>query len=256
MLFLETPEEKKSFALTSAIFIILLFLFLFFGLTYMDPPPENGIAINFGTTEMGKGEEQPENKITSSPQPKTVVSSRETQEENILNNEMSDAPVIKKTTVKKEIIEEKEEPKRPSKTTDDALSSLINGPKITGDKGSHGDDNTSGDKGDPTGSRYANSFYGSGTGVGGSGWGLKGRSLASKSRKVQDCNESGRVVVQVIVNRGGQVVLANYVKGTTNTHPCLVNPALEAAKAFKWYADQQAPERQIGFIVFNFEIGQ
>ena len=54
MKFLETPEEKKSFTVTSVIFVILFLLFTIFGLTYMDPPPENGIAVNFGTTDTGE----------------------------------------------------------------------------------------------------------------------------------------------------------------------------------------------------------
>ncbi len=63
MKFLETPEEKKSFTITSVIFVILFLLFAIFGLTYMDPPPENGIAVNFGTSETGSGEIQPTARI-------------------------------------------------------------------------------------------------------------------------------------------------------------------------------------------------
>lgn len=35
----------------------------------MDPPPENGIAINFGTSDTGQGEIQPLEPVKSSPQP-------------------------------------------------------------------------------------------------------------------------------------------------------------------------------------------
>ena len=56
---IETPEERKSFAITSGIFVIILLLCVFFGLTYMDPPPENGIAVNFGTSDVGKGDVEP-----------------------------------------------------------------------------------------------------------------------------------------------------------------------------------------------------
>ena len=68
MKFLETPEEKKSFTITSVIFVILFLLFTIFGLTYMDPPPENGIAVNFGTSETGSGEIQPTEPIQSAPE--------------------------------------------------------------------------------------------------------------------------------------------------------------------------------------------
>ena len=68
MSFLETPEEKKSFTITSVLFVILFLLFTFLGLTYMDPPPENGIAVNFGTSDVGQGEIQPTEPIQSAPQ--------------------------------------------------------------------------------------------------------------------------------------------------------------------------------------------
>jgi periplasmic protein TonB len=62
--------------------------------------------------------------------------------------------------------------------------------------------------------------------------------------------------VQVTVNRNGTVIDAKYSKGTTNTNPCLVNPALSAARKFKWQSDSNAPETQIGFIVINFKLGE
>ena len=55
MKYLETEYEKKSFAITTTIMAVLLLLVIFLGLTYMDPPPENGIAINFGNTDAGSG---------------------------------------------------------------------------------------------------------------------------------------------------------------------------------------------------------
>jgi hypothetical protein len=76
MKYLDT-KEKKSFIITSIIFDSLYFVF-YLGLTSLDPPPENGIAINFGTTEFGSGNIQPTEPIQSAPQPtaaKTAASS-------------------------------------------------------------------------------------------------------------------------------------------------------------------------------------
>jgi hypothetical protein len=142
------------------------------------------------------------------------------------------------------------------------LNSIIKGPKQDGTTQSgHGDDNEGGDKGNPNGSLYANSFYGNGSGDGigtgkGTGWGLAGRKLSGNSKRVQDCNESGKVVVKIWVNRQGNVIKAERSQGTTNTNPCLVNPALETAKTFKWQPDANAPETQIGFVVVNFQVGE
>jgi TonB family protein len=67
--------------------------------------------------------------------------------------------------------------------------------------------------------------------------GLNGRSISSRGKEVQKCNEFGTVVVQITVNRNGNVIAAKYTKGTTN--PCLVEPALATAR--KYGADSNAP---------------
>lgn len=54
---MSTPEKNKRRGLIATIFyhVALVLLFIFFGLTYQDPPPEDGIAINFGYEEDGSG---------------------------------------------------------------------------------------------------------------------------------------------------------------------------------------------------------
>ena len=270
MKFLESPEEKKSFAITSAIFVILLLMCLFLGLTYMDPPPENGIAINFGTSDVGQGEIQPTEAIQSAPQP-TVSEPVPSQEDEVLTQD-EDAPVVVETKkeTKKPVEKPKETPKpkvvetpKPSQQTNNALSSILNGPKSDGTaQGGHGDDGLAGDKGDPNGSIYSNSFYGNGSGNGtgsgsGSGYGLNGRRLASPGKKVEQCgNESGTVVVQITVQKSGNVTKTQYTRGTTNTTPCVLEAAYKTARAYKWQQDEDAPETQIGFVVVNFKLGE
>jgi outer membrane biosynthesis protein TonB len=265
MKYLETEEEKKSFAITTILFVIMFLLFCYFGLTSLDPPPENGIAINFGTTEFGSGEIQPTEAIQSAPQPTAAKQSASSDDE-VLSQDIEEAVVMKKIKkaepakeTAKEIIKPKpvESPK-PSKSTSDALSNLINGPKSDGKaKGGEGNDNVAGDKGSLNGNPYANSYYGSGSGSGnGRGWGLNGRKISSRGKEVQKCNEFGTVVVQITVNRNGNVIAAKYTKGTTNTNPCLVEPAIATAKQYKWQPDSNAPETQIGFITVNFKLGE
>lgn len=266
MKYLKTEEEKKSFAITTALFVLLFILCLFLGLTYLDPPPENGIAINFGTTETGMGDKQPTEAIQSAPQQTATQESAAAKEE-ILSQDIEEAVVIKETkkpqkttkeaTKETEKIKPTEKP-QPSKSTSDALSSLINGPKSDGKaQGGEGNDKTAGDKGSPNGDPYASSYFGSGSGASGvKGWGLNGRKLSNSGKEVQNCNESGTVVVQITVNRSGNVVDARYAQGTTNTNPCLVNPAIATAKKYKWQSDPNAPETQVGFIVVNFKLGE
>lgn len=266
MKYLETEEEKKSFIITSTLFVILFLLFFYLGLSYMDPPPENGIAINFGTTDVGSGDIQPTETIQSAPKPATAPPAAAS-DDDVLSQDIEEAVVMKETkkekptenTAKEEVKPKPVESPKPSKSTIDALSSLINGPKSNGKaSGSEGDDNLAGDKGDPNGDPYANSYYGSGgnsTG-GGRSWGLNGRKLSASGKEVQKCNEFGTVVVQITVNRSGNVIAAKYAKGTTNTNPCLVEPAIATAKKYKWQPDSNAPEFQHGFIIINFKLGQ
>ena len=265
MKYIETEEEKKSFAITSIIFVILFGLFFYLGLTSLDPPPENGIAINFGTTDFGSGNIQPTEAIQSAPKA-TAAKEAAASNDDVLSQDIEEAVVIKeakkiqptKQTAKEEVKPKPKEIPKPSKSTSDALSSLINGPKSDGKaQGGEGNDNIAGDKGSPNGNPYANSYYGSGSGSGnGSGWGLNGRSISSRGKEVQKCNEFGTVVVQITVNRNGNVIAAKYTKGTTNTNPCLVEPALATARKYKWQPDSKAPETQVGFITVNFKISE
>jgi outer membrane biosynthesis protein TonB len=263
MKYLETEEEKKSFVITSVIFVIMFVLFFYLGLTSLDPPPENGIAINFGTTAFGSGEIQPTEAIQSAPKA-TAAKQAASSEDEILSQNIEEAVVmkqVKKEQSTKEIAKQEVKPKespKPSKSTSDALSSLINGPKSDGKaKGGEGNDNIPGDKGSLNGNPYANSYYGAGSATGsGIGWGLNGRNISSRGKEVQKCNEFGTVVVQITVNRNGNVIAAKYTKGTTNTNPCLVEPALATARKYKWQADSNAPETQIGFITVNFKLGE
>jgi len=59
MALLDTSHKRKSAVMTSIVAVIMLLLMFLFGLTYLDPPEEYGIAVNFGTTDFGSGNKQP-----------------------------------------------------------------------------------------------------------------------------------------------------------------------------------------------------
>ncbi|SFT17023.1 hypothetical protein SAMN04487906_3353 [Zhouia amylolytica] len=274
MSLIDTKHKRKSLAITTTLLIGLLLLMFYVGLSYLDPPIENGITVNFGVTDYGSGNNQPVERVKTAPQPKQEMPREvepvkaEEQVEDVITSEQEDVPVIppKKSTPKdtpkeepkkEEVKEVVQEPKKPSKTTTDALSSIINGPENDGKaSGSEGDDKVAGDKGQPDGNPYASSYFGGGAGNG-VGYGLNGRSLVSRKKFVQDCNESGVVVVQIEVDRTGKVVRATPgVKGTTNNAPCLLEPAKRTAMSHRWNLDEDAPSRQIGFVVVNFRLGE
>ncbi|MDC8005654.1 energy transducer TonB [Aureisphaera galaxeae] len=267
----DTKHKRKSMTITVILHVLILLLLIFFGFKYLDPPPENGIAVNFGTTNYGKGNVQPTEPIKTAPKqttPEPVPETKTEIKEEVVTQDSEDAPVIKKEKKKKEEVKKtpKEEPKKvppkkvepkPDKSTTDALSSLINGPKKDGKSQSgEGNDNKDGDKGDPNGDPNAKSYYGTGMGLDGDGnYLLGGRKALNKAKKTQDCNEAGKVVVSIEVDRTGKVISATPgVRGTTNNSRCLLEPAKRAALATKFNADSNAPAKQIGKIIYNFTL--
>ena len=270
MSLVDTKHKKKSMTITVILHVIILLLLFYFGLTYLDPPPENGIAINFGTTDYGKGNIQPNEAIKTAPKqtiPEPIPKTESDNKEEVVTQDNEEAPVIKKADKKDEVVETpKEEPRKvvpkkvvpkPDKSTTDALSSLINGPKNNGTaEGSEGDDDKAGDKGDPDGDPNAKSYYGNGIGLDGDGnYRLGGRSVLNKAKEIQKCNEAGRVVVSIEVDRSGKVISARPgVRGTTNNSKCLLDPAKKAALATRFNSDADAPAKQIGKIIYNFTL--
>ena len=270
---LETKHEKKSMAITVTLHVLLILLLLFFGFTYLDPPPENGIAINFGTSEVGSGTEQPTEPVKSAPKAAAapVVPPETSIQEEVVTQENIEAPVIEKKKKPEPVVQKVEKPvekveepakkpdPKPDKSTTDALSSILNGPTRDGTAtGGEGDDNLAGDKGSPDGDPNAKAYYGSGKGLDGDGnYRLGGRRALNKEKFVQDCNESGIVVVQIEVNRNGDVTRAvPGVKGTTNNAACLMDPARRAALATKFNSDPEAPARQVGTIIYQFKLSE
>jgi len=298
MSFLDTRHKKKSFTLTTALLSVLLLLLFYIGLTYMDPPIENGISVNFGTMEFGMGDQQPKEKIRSEPldipeppnvqeegiqeavpeEVKEEVVEQEQPTEKVLTQESEESIKIKQqkeakrkadaaakkakaeadriAREKREADEQKRKEQEAKKAELDKLMGGLN--KSNGSSsGSEGDDNKPGDKGQPDGDPYATSYYGSpGSGSGTGGYGLKGRSLVSKGKVQQECNQEGRVVVKIVVDRNGKVISAiPGVKGTTNNNPCLLEPAKKTAFMHKWNLDSKAPSQQVGFVVVNFKLG-
>ena len=282
MRYFKTKHEKDSAKLTALITVIILLLLFVVGAPYMDPPEEYGVAVNFGTTDFGSGDVQPLKPIKSEPnninapsQPevaKTEPTKASEAKEEVLTAEDLESIAIKKQKeaeakakavadakakaeadrIAKEQREQDEKKKK--------LDALIGGvSKSEGTAtGGEGNDNKAGDKGQLDGDPYAPSYFSSGgSGSGGVGYGLNGRGAASYQTLKQDCNESGMVIVRIVVNRNGNVIEAEPgVRGTTNTAACLLEPAKKIALSHKWRPDPNAPVKQIGFVKVNFKLGQ
>ena len=284
MKFLDTPHKKKSAVLTTVLGCLLLLLFFVLGLTYFDPPISYGMEVNFGTLAQGRGDIQPQKPIQKSvpqeEQPQELPEKRETSPPEIKTKEVQESVltekespvVIPKDEAKKPIQEPISESKEPSTTppvekevpkvseaTKSVVSNLLKRqPETSEENQGEGDDIEQGDKGKIEGNPYSSSYYNTvGLGGEGKGYGLNGRNLRSNGKVVQECNQEGTVVVRITVNNQGEVVQAEPgVKGSTNTHPCLLEPARKTAFLHQWFPDNNAPAEQIGFVVIQFKLGE
>ena len=264
--------------------LLLLIVFSWIGLSYFDPPISYGMEINFGTTSQGKGKTPTKNQPKKVEQQevnakveitKTTPKVTEVKAPKVLTQKHPSVPIIKNEAekistpkisesktptneVKEEVIQESPKP-TVSKSTKQVLSNLFNNSNKSEESSQgEGDDEEVGDKGKTEGNPYANSYYGTaGLGGKGDGFGLNGRNLKNQGSVTQECNQEGVVVVRITVDKSGTVVLAEAgVKGTTNSHPCLLAPAEKTAYLHKWFSDTNAPNKQVGFVVVNFKLGE
>ena len=274
MKFLNTKHKRKSAVITSVLLLLLVFCILNYGLRYLDPPEEYGVVVNFGDSNVGKGEPVVKTKKSvpkPTPKKEEVVEDKvapkvqETPKEEVITNDTSKEVIAKPKEEKKDMkkveevkpkkVEQKPKPK-PSKATTDALNKLINSQNTDGKPRGEGDDDKEGVKGKVNGSDISKKYYGT-IGSGGGNYNLAGRNAVFKPKEQPDCQEEGIVVVQIRVDRSGKVVSAiPGVKGTTNTASCLLKPAKEAALKTKWNTDTNAPAMQTGTIIYKFSLTQ
>lgn len=291
MAYLDTPYKRKSAIATTIIMMLLLFLIFTFGLKYFDPPLEYGIAVNFGTSNVGSGNIQPTEPLKSASSTEEVIeeTQQEEIEETVAETEPTSAPSEKVITQDSEEsikIKKQEEAKRKAeeaerqkkleaerierqrkaaeekkkaeeaakrKKLDDLMGGLNNSDGTA--TGGEGDDKQAGDKGNPNGDPNASGYYGNGGGGSGGNYRLGNRKAVSKPKPTYDCNEQGRVVVSISVDKNGKVISAQPgIKGTTNSAPCLLTRAKEAALKTRFNSDSNAPVKQVGSIIYNFSL--
>ena len=298
MSILETKYKRKSAVITTLIAVIIVVLIFNFGLKYFDPPIEYGISVNFGTTDFGSGNVQPNEALKSMDQEEDVVEEQIIEEEvkdpvvdekvEEVTNEASEdiatqnneeaiaikkqedakrkAEAEEKARVEKERIEkerverekreaiakEKIEQEEKRKNLDAMMGGLNTKGKATGGEGN---DNKPGDKGRVTGDPNASGYYGVGGSGSGGNYRLGNRKALTKPKPTYDCNEEGNVYVSISVDKNGNVIAAQTgVKGTTNSAPCLLQRAKEAALKTKFNPDSNAPAKQVGLIIYNFSL--
>ena len=284
-------DKQKSLGMATLIYLLLLLLLFFIRFW---PPSNlkelmgggggGGIEMNFGDSDFGLGKDFKSEVLNVKDQVKVQPTNPTPQEDIITddNTAIDNAAVTKTVNAKKTPIVVKKvvtpvvvKPKV-TKNTNDALSSILNS-----NKGGDGNDKTAGNKGKIDGSLNSNGYSngggnGGGTGGGngpgngpgsgpgngpgsgggsGGGYSLGNRKALNKPAPNYTCQEQGKVAVQVSVDRNGNTISATAgVQGTTNTARCLLDQAKIAAMNTKWQPDSNAPEKQVGKIIYTFSL--
>jgi len=272
MKFFSTPNEKKSAIITSLIGVLLILIFFVFGLTFFDPPISYGVEVNFGTLSDEKLIKKVDFESGKTPLKKTISvnnfndsklkSKAVVEKKSIVSiDDKSNNPSTKKKSFDKKLEQkdtlanEEVEKRNPeiSDLTKKILKNIISTKEDIQSNNNILDENESKiDFGNP----YSSTFYNQAGLIGEEvGFGLNGRNLESNGSVKPECNEEGKVVVRITVNKIGNVINAKAgVKGSTNVHPCLLEPAKKTAFLHKWFPDNDAPDSQIGFVVVYFKL--
>lgn len=266
----------------------------YFGMTYLDPPEEFGIAVNFGTSDVGSGDVQPTEALKPAASQEKVIEEKieEVKEqvepevskevvsktEDVATQENEEAIAIKKEIEikkkadeiakkaqleKQRIEKEKQAAIAKQKAEEEAkrkkLDALIGGVSNSEGtaSGGEGNDKKAGDKGNVNGDPNASGYYGNGGSGSGGDYQLGNRKPISRPKPNYICNEEGLVVVSIEVDINGHVTKAiPGIKGSTNTASCLLSQAKEAALKTTWQPDANAPSKQVGTIKYRFTLSQ
>jgi outer membrane biosynthesis protein TonB len=264
----EENNYPKALAISTGLMalIILISYLIVFG---MSVPPEEqgtgGIVVNYGTVAEGMGDDftsmeepsvspnannTPPDKVVPKTETQTAPSA-ETSDKAVVTQNSEDAPAVttsKKSTTATPSTSPVTKNDKPTVNT----NALYKGKQNTGTGKGDGTGSTPGNQGDPDGSTLASNY-----GEGGSGFGnarLANR-ISIVKPKVEDSGQStGRIVIDIRVDKNGEIVYARVGKGTTLADYQLQQKCISAVKGARFNRSEAAPEIQEGSYVFSFKV--
>jgi TonB family protein len=268
-------ERNKRGIIGTIIFhlvVVLIILFLGFS-TQLPLPGEEGIIITFGTDEAGFGFTQPQRQNAAPPPPAPRPVTVPETEEQIMTQDIDEAPALP-TPQREE--PKKPEPPRPVAEPQPAPvpepapeevaevperrpnpNALFPGRTATGEAGStQGETTGPGNQGRETGSPDSPHRTGGDSGSpDGISFSLAGRNPLSLPLPDYNYQVEGVVVVEVTVNRNGDVINAiPGVRGSTTLNNYLLTTARRAAERARFNVKPDAPASQKGTITYVFRL--
>lgn len=278
----QRERQSRNIATMTTIVVHILLLLALTLLVLMppDPPLGGGQGMTMSLGEEGLGGPDP----IPVTEPEQITPQPETQqtEEELATQEAEEAPVVpvvkpevkKKIEVVKPVEKQPITPAEPVRTVDQRA--LFKKNTKTTASGGFGNGDAPGNEGKPDGNPNGSpdggglgngTGSGSGNGIGngigdgmGDGMGnfeLSGRSIYNRPVVEDRSKETGKVVVQIAVDRSGKVISANPgYKGSTNLSPSLLEKAKQGALDARFSAKHDGPEVQYGTITFVFKFKQ
>ncbi len=268
-------NNRKGIIGTTIFHVAVALIIIFLGFSTPLPlPGEEGIIINFGTDDEGLGLTQPQRQESAPATPTPPPVSDPDVAEKILTQDLEEAPSLPAPQTEEVIPPEQaqsiEEP-RPEplrETIDEEVAevvpertpnpnALFPGRTTTTDTGeSEGETTGPGNQGRETGSVDSPHRTGGDSGTpDGISFSLDGRNPVSLPLPDYNYQVEGTVVVEVTVNRNGDVIAARAgVRGSTTQNINLMNAAKRAAERAKFNVRRDAPASQRGTITYHFRL--
>jgi len=266
-------KKHKTGIIGTIIFhVIIGAIFMIFGYSTPLPlPDEEGILINFGDSDNGFGQVEPQ--YSESVQQESAEESQEAVEESAptetedgsITQDYEEAPSIKEQgEVKKETEKETEKEAEKEETPEEKVEKTVNENALFPGRNRNSDDNTSegetegqGNQGSTTGSVDSqNHTGGDSRGTSGTEFSLAGRNKESlPDPKYPPGQIEGKVVVEITVDKYGKVTsAAPGVKGSNTLDANLLAAAKKAALKAKFDKKLDAPAYQKGTITYFFKL--
>lgn len=260
---------EKSAKLKSAIITVLVaicVIALLFLLAFRPPYPPiepEGLLIDFGQDVSGMGSKEPRlvNQVPVPP----VESDNAVVEKEVATQDMEQTVAIPKNKKNEtQVTHNKNQTDKPVETNNEPVidNSQVYNPNnhsFENQNDSEGNKPGSGNMGDPSGNPEGNQGKGDGIGDNGDsgiGYSLSGRSMTKKPNIAGNPTESGKVVLNIKVNRDGVVTEASYErKGSTIVDQKVISDAIRSIKGKKLFnVKSDAPAIQEGTLTINYTL--
>ncbi len=263
----EENNYPKAFLATGIILAVMLLLCYF--IVFKDPgivdDGNGGILVNYGTTDQGMGTD-----VSSTEQPSVAEKANKTAPDKVIKAPPTEQKTQVDKSVKNIVTQNNEDAAsvatNPKKTSNDVASQVakpVRKPVVnqnalykgSANKGNGQGDGTSsipGNQGVSTGSALASNYGkgGTGNGVGGTQWSFVSMPDVKNTHRVQ-----GRVVINVVIDKDGNIITADYDRRqTTNPDLELIDKCITEVKNSRLTSPKQGSGNQKGQVVFQFNV--